>query len=229
MWKYNLYMNEICNVHYLIAKFKFNPFKYSYVIFYDLSWLCAHLCIHRALFLSIWVLPFFPLLNSTKNKVDEELYGEKQEKNGNDPFFSLLSSLLQLSGKFNIHHPKYGAAATVQNKETERNFYKKSYYHLWGFKKRYFILLVYNLLTAVYLPLSTGSKAVPKRFHLLYHVMTVLLALYSFVWCFFQLCAILLLFSLSFPNVSFSLSGFVISLMHANYIPTFFMRIIWPL
>lgn len=172
---------------------------------------------------------FFPLLNSTKNKVDEELYGEKQEKNGNDPFFSLLSSLLQLSGKFNIHHPKYGAAATVQNKETERNFYKKSYYHLWGFKKRYFILLVYNLLTAVYLPLSTGSKSVPKRFHLLCHVMTVLLALYSFVWCFFQLCAILLLFSLSFPNVGFSLSGFVISLMHANYIPTFFMRIIWPL
>lgn len=53
--------------------------------------------------------------------------------------------------------------------------------------------------------------------------------LYSFVWCFFQLCAILLLFSLNFPNVSFSLSGFVISLMHANYIPTFFMRIIWPL
>lgn len=36
MWKYNLYMNEICNVYYLIAKFKFNPFKYSYVIFYDL-------------------------------------------------------------------------------------------------------------------------------------------------------------------------------------------------
>lgn len=114
MRKYNLYMNEICNVHYLIAKFKFNPFKYSYVIFYDLSWLCAHLCIHLS------VSCFFSLLCSTKNKVDEELYGEKQEKNGNAPFFFVHFAISHNSGKFNIHqHLEYGATKSDWKKSEQ--------------------------------------------------------------------------------------------------------------
>lgn len=108
---------------------------------------------------------FFLFWTRPKIKLMKNYMAKNKRKMKMIHFFSLvLSSLLQLSGKFNIHHFKYGAAATVQNKETERNFYKKSYYHLWGFKKRYFILLVYNLLSAVYLPLSTGPRQCPSAF-----------------------------------------------------------------
>lgn len=88
MRKYNLYMNEICNVYYLIAKFKFNPFKYSYVIFYDFGTLflffalfffpsldCAILLYGSHFFRALFVLLF-----SSQNNVDEELYGEKNRR-----------------------------------------------------------------------------------------------------------------------------------------------------
>lgn len=112
MWKYNLYMNEICNVHYLIAKFKFNPFKYSYVIFYDLSWLCAHLCIHRALFLYIWVLPFF-FLFWTRPKI-------KLMKN----YMAKNKRKMEMIHFFHCYHLSYNSLAnsifTIPNMEQQQ-------------------------------------------------------------------------------------------------------------
>ena len=75
-------------------------------------------------------------------------------------FFLFLLFKLLNSSKFNIHRQENG-----EKKENLRNG-KKSYYHLWGFKKRYFILLVYNLVNSVLCILFIFSFFLFTPFHL---------------------------------------------------------------
>lgn len=117
MRKYNLYMNEICNVYYLIAKFKFNPFKYSYVIFYDFGTLFLFLalfffllstarffCTDRIFFELFSFCCSAAKITLMKNYMAKKT-GERQEsKIKAHNFFSFFFN----QRKFNIHQDKNG-------------------------------------------------------------------------------------------------------------------------
>lgn len=155
MRKYNLYMNEICNVYYLIAKFKFNPFKYSYVIFYDFGTLF--------LFFAL----FFFLLSTARFFCTDRIFFELFSFCCSAAKITLMKNYMakkpgeRQESKIKAHNIFYSCSTRANSIFTKikmgkskekwgKNCAQKSYYHLWGFKKRYFILLIHNLLSALF-------------------------------------------------------------------------------